>query len=152
MGKKSMRQARSWDRPRVWLSGQEERVTRPEWRDPPAQCWPCLHPESKGATGDLPQECGRSDVCVTKNKNTLEGRSRGRDCRQGYKWGLASCSSPVRLWSLLLQEAFPDHSPCGPICALSLWLGLSASLSFFFPLSDLGLLKASAPTEGQVGE
>lgn len=119
MGGKSRRKAKRWFGGAAWpgREGDQARMERP-----PAQRQLGLPPESKGAMEGLRQGRGRSGLCVTKNKSTLEGRLRGRGCTQGYKWGLASCSSPVRLYSLLLQEAFPDHSPCGPICALGLWL------------------------------
>lgn len=59
------------------------------------------------------------------------------------------CSSLARLWSRLLQGAFPDYNPHGPICALDLWVRIICLLLFLRPLPGLGLLRASAGEKGE---
>lgn len=108
-------------------------VARPEWR---RQRRLCLYPGSRGAMEGVRQGAGEAD-CALAGTGTLEDRLRGR-VPSGIQVGSGFCSSPPRFWSLLLQGAFPDHNPHGPICALRLWVRIICLLVIPPPLTRPG--------------
>lgn len=115
----------------VWPAWPGREVARPEWRH---QRRLCLYPGSRGALQGVRQ--GRQ-ICTLASTGTLEDRLRGR-VPSGIRVGSGFCSSPARLWSLLLQGAFPDHNPHGPICALGLWVKIICLLVIPPPLTRPG--------------